>query len=505
MAKAKRPRRKPKPTKKKARKRKPKKRVKRKKKPGPPSFQSGKVLFRRAGYDAKVQFIIDKNKGKKAHQLYRDGYRYMWRTCPKVMENLEFPKPGTFSKSNGHNGEIWGWKKECSMTNKKAGRVLVACVLAKTLTLPQLKVVRKSLAYTYQLMGNEVTDKKNNWSSVYHVWRGVSEKNCVPKRSTKPKVVPNPEDLKRAFTTSWSPDSQMPFLKSVIARRAAFDIFVSGCRPNEDTKRLKNSRTHCIDVEEGWCWTDYKGGRAKLRGAKKNTRPWKQWAVCWCKGGKHKSPTLRERYNIGEDGNPLNGRPGFDDRCIIAGFEFTNLFIEDPEKFRRYPNLNRKGGNVAARNVGEPVTWALEWLQLNGANKPFGTNSGRKALAHWLSLLNVVYEEGFEIHADAYGTWESSYQQGCIRHSPDFKRRTQTDKADVATRALRRFSQWIGLGPTKPVRQMSLLERQMDMQLRLQGYGKQCDDMLLGLNPTLPDVKPLSVKRERRQSEEKEK
>ena len=69
---------------------------------------------------------------------------------------------------------------------------------------------------------------------------------------------------------------------------------------------MKNSRTHKFNSREGWCWTDFVNGRSKLRGAKKNSRPWKQWSICWCKGGKHVSPTLKAKWNIDETGNPMN-------------------------------------------------------------------------------------------------------------------------------------------------------------------------------------------------------
>ena len=91
----------------------------------------------------------------------------MWRYAPKKCEPLGFGKPGTFSKSNGHNGECWGWCKECTMTDLKAGKILLQLVKLETLTLPQLEVVRKSLAYSYQLMGNTVTKKQDNWPEVY--------------------------------------------------------------------------------------------------------------------------------------------------------------------------------------------------------------------------------------------------------------------------------------------------------------------------------------------------
>ena len=61
---------------------------------------------------------------------------------------LGFPKPGTFMKNNGHNGMLWGYKKECNMTDKKAGKILLALIKTRKLTMSQLGLVLKSLAYS---------------------------------------------------------------------------------------------------------------------------------------------------------------------------------------------------------------------------------------------------------------------------------------------------------------------------------------------------------------------
>lgn len=461
-----------------------------------------------------MRFETDKNKSGKAHQGYRNGYRTMYRTCPDLCKKLNIPAPDSFSKSNGQDGVIWGWKKECTMTNLKAGKVLLACYRSKKLTLPMLDAVRKSLAYSYQLMGHEVTRYKKNWSEVYNVWNAVNEANCKAKKSTLPVLIPTPEELKDVFTRKWDPNvNEMPFLESVLARRSAFDIFFSGHRPNKDISKIKKSvgyKKHEINVQEGWMWSAFEGGRSKLAGAKKNSRPWRQWARCWCEGGRHVSPTLAHKYKLDDCGNPVDGDPGWDDRCIIAGFEFTCLWFPK-KKWRRYPNLKGKGrgkskkGQLGDSDIGSPVKLALKWFADMGQG-PYDTNSGRKAYARLLDKLNICYEWGFENHGDGFGTWEMKYQQGCRRENDNFSRRTQSKDPRVATRALIQISQWMGLGTKQPARQMSLVERQNDMILRMNGFGQQADMMLLGLKPEYPKdaksvkpediVKPESVKRE---------
>lgn len=469
------------------------------KKRGPKSFLSQKKLFRRAGYEAKLRHEVDVNKSNEVVKSYRKGYNLMWKFAPKDCERLKFPKPGTFSKYNGHDGRLWGYKKECNMTDIKAGKILLALIRSRKLTMPQLELVRKSLAYSYQLMGNRVTKYQKNWAEVTNAWKAVNGANCVPTKSNKPTLIPTPEELKTAFTSRWNPaKNKMSFLKSVIGRRAAFDVYFSGHRPHSDIRKLKKSRDHKLNVAEGWLSTGFT--RSKLSGPKKNSRKWRQWAVCWCKNGKHASPTLAQRFNLDDAGNPRNGDPGFDDRCIVAGFQFTSLW-STKKKWRRYPNLAGSGrgksqkGQIGNADTGSVSGLAREWLADNGLG-PYDGNAGRKAYAGLLDHLNIPYEWGFENHGDNYATWEQSYQPGCRRENDDFKRRDQSKNFKVATRALRQISQWMELGSKKPVRQMSLLERQNDMLLRGMGLSSQADKILLGLNAAMPEpqtVKPESV------------
>lgn len=444
---------------------------------------------------------------KETHQKRRQGYHIMWDNAPGKCKQLGFPKPGTFHRDNGHRGEIWGWPKECNMTDQKAGKILLELIRLGTLTLSQLEVVRKSLAYSYQLKGGLVTKYKKNWAEVYRVWKGVDDIKCAPTKSTKPTRIPTPEENRTAATTRWDgTKSKLSLLDWVRCRRAWYDTFFCGHRPNKDMEKMKNSRKHCIDKREGWSWTDFVQGRCKLQGPKKHSRAWKQWSVCWCKGGKHRSPTLAARYNVNDNGNPKDGDPGFDTLCITAGFEFTNLWIKKKKDRRRYPNLIGTGtgksgkGNIGNSDVGKPKLLAQRYMADCGLG-PFDTNSGRKALARMFTKLNIAYEPGFEIHGDTYGTWEGSYQNGCRRERKEFTRRKQSEDGDIATKALRQISQWMGVGSKTPTMQLNLLERQNDFLIRAMGLQKQADQLLLGLNAqppvgfNMPQVKPESVER----------
>ena len=448
-------------------------------------------MFPKAGYVSKLALTVEKNLDGETHRKRRRGYKLMFEFAPDKCRQLGFPEPGTFSKTNGHNGDCWGWKKECRMTNRKAGEILLELVNLQTMTMAQLGTVRKALAYSYQLMGNTVTKYQNNWPETYNVWKGVSDVRCAPTKSCKPTRIATPEEEKRAFTMRWSPaTSKLSLIDWIRCRRAAYDTFFSGHRANKDMEKMKKSVSHKINAKEGWCWTAFFNGRCKLKGAKKNSRPWKQWAICWCKDGKHRSPTLRDRYNIDENGNPRDGKPGFDTLCITAGFEFTNLWSKKG-KWRRYPALVGTGrgkstkGNVGDSDVGEPKLLALRFMEDVGLPR-YDTHSGRKAYAAMCAKLNIPWEWSFENHADTFATWEGSYQNGCRRERTEFKRRTQSTEIAVVTKALRTISWWMGLGSRRPTVQLRLVERQNDLLLRAMGLGTQANQLLMGLSAQLP-------------------
>ena len=67
------------------------------------------------------------------------------------MERAKAKRPGEYNPKNHHAGVCWGYPGECTMTNLRASKVLRACIKSKMLTIDQIKVVRKSLAYAFEL------------------------------------------------------------------------------------------------------------------------------------------------------------------------------------------------------------------------------------------------------------------------------------------------------------------------------------------------------------------
>jgi hypothetical protein len=457
-----------------------------KRKRGPESYRDKCKLPKNASFDTKLQHAIDSTLTGEIHKTRRYGFRLLWRAVPALMAKFEIPEEGTFDPFNGHNGMIWGWRRECNMTTKKAKELLFAAHQTGTLTLVQLEVIRKFLAYSWQLMGG---DTKCSWPGLKKVWNVIECQKATLKpttaaTSTLPLRIPTHNHLKERVVKHWTPDCSMSFAQSCVGRVAFWDIMVGGIRGTEDVARLKQSRQHFFGP--GWMATAFKGGRSKLHGSKKGTRPWKMYTPCCCPGQKHVSPCRADRLAIGKDGNP---RPGkhvtFHDVCPVACFEFAALWCwNDQDQVRRYPRWcesKRMGRFAPKQSYSDVVALALDWAEAMGYHGVrWDHNSGRKSLGRWLSYLGLSYEEGFEIHADLYTTWRDKYQLDCLQASPDFRRRDQSRDPDVAMRALRKFVTWLGIAgkPYKPKLTQGL--RVSMLIAEALGLGSKVDDILMG-------------------------
>ena len=370
--------------------------------------------------------------------LIRYGWTLMWQEAEEEMREHKILPPGSYDPDNCHQGKMWGWPKECNMTDNKAKRILFVCYKSKKLTWPMVKAVRQSLSYAFELCGG---DKKKNWPSIKNLWRTFHESNC-PKtvHSTYPRKIPTPKELKEAFTKGWTPETPMCLMRWVVGEVAAFDWAVFGLRSKEDFNRVKFSPSHVINVNEGWTASKFRNGRCKLLGTDKGTRTWWIYRVCLCPGRKHVSPPEEFGEHIGEDGNPTV-EVRWNTSCPLACLQFYNGMLE-PDDQRCYPKW-LASGRFGSSNIAEPVELALEWFEAQGFRR-YSSNAGRKSLGRWCRKLNISYQESFEIHGDLWKVWAESYEDELP--GSDMTRRTQSRDPDVCTKALGRFANWLGRG-----------------------------------------------------------
>ena len=245
----------------------------------------------------------------------------MWRAAPEEMKKQKIQPSFSYDPRNCHKGEMPGWPKEVkNFTDNKMKRILFACYKSGELTYPGLKSVRKSMSYLYELKtGGSNSNKTANWPGVRTVWKTFRWVPPTPVKptteTTKPTLIPTPQDLKKAFTRPWTPKTKMKFVDWTVGQVAAWDWAVCGSRSREDFKRIKNAPRHALNIHERWHASAYRGGRAKLCGEKKGTRPWWVYRVCLCPGQQHISPPRGFGDYIDKGGN----------QCFFGGIYIPKL------------------------------------------------------------------------------------------------------------------------------------------------------------------------------------
>lgn len=145
----------------------------------------------------------------------------------------------------------------------------------------QLETVRKTLSYAWELNGTK-TKSETNWPCVASMFESTIRPGLlVPNRKNGAlaKRIPTPRQLKTAINTGWLPSNTMPLLKWCVHYMCFWDTMVCGARARIDLNKIKKSKIHAVDYKQGWQNSAFLGGRSKLTGAKKGTRPWSMWRI----------------------------------------------------------------------------------------------------------------------------------------------------------------------------------------------------------------------------------
>ena len=100
----------------------------------------------------------------------RYAFRLMWREAPGHMRKYRVKAEDEFDPKNSHGGSCWGWPNECKLTNVQARSIFYETYKRRRLTIHQLIVVRKALAYAWELSGGL---PGGNYPAVKEVWKIV--------------------------------------------------------------------------------------------------------------------------------------------------------------------------------------------------------------------------------------------------------------------------------------------------------------------------------------------
>ena len=411
----------------------------------------------------------------------RLGFRYMWQAAPVQMERAKAKRPGEYNPKNHHAGVCWGYPGECTMTNLRASKVLRACIKSKMLTIDQIKVVRKSLAYAFELKGGRYGE---NFPCVKGIMVTIKASELHPKkRDTNPVNIPTPVQLKQAFVREWSPTNVWHFVPWCLGLLTAYDCHIWGSRAQKDHDKIKKATEHKFNWKQGWQASKYHGGRAKLIGPKKGTRVWWVYRVCMCPGNKHVRPPADFFSEIDKNGDPRCGRIGFCSTCPLACWEvIMQLQFKEDEPKRNYPKWlepsKKLPGRLGNSNINDVAKFANEWMEKAQEVGKFDHNSGRKTLAKWVGYLKIPYCESVHIHGDLHAVWGKNYQQDVP--TSVYSIREQSKDPAVATKAARKLAKWFGKGLPYEQR-LNTSDRYMDSVLRALGKHKRADTIKYGM------------------------
>ena len=442
------------------------------------------MLPRRAGWRRQLEFEKNELRALKTMECFRYGFRLWWRGCPKYLRQIGMGKVGSFCKSNHHHGEMFSLPGEFSLTKEQAAKVLFKCYKSKKFTYSQMRTIKKTLSYAYQLQGG-IPGK--NFETIPGVWLIVREEGGTTKPQEHfclPTRVPLPAELKKAFTTEYREECGWCYVDWNRGLLETWDWGVLGTRSVEGMKRIKTGKQHGIDHREGWGWTALNGGRPKLCVARKGIRQWRVWRVCMCIGGKHIPLPQDAEYTIDKKGN-LMEPPNWCTCCPVNAMELQFRLQDHLEGERHddsyshvrvYRKWDKTRRRAAKDSQGDPVDHALKWLKCQGIERDFDTNAGRKALSRWLRELNILHEESVQIHGDLEEVWEKSYQKGLPKTGS--KVRNQSDEPDVACSALRKWARFCNRGLAVPAAVLSTTDEMLIAVLESLGKGERARQIL---------------------------
>ena len=205
---------------------------------------------------------------------YRVGYRKIWLYAGNYCRKLKhFPKPDSLGP-NQHNGVMPSMPGEFRLTGKQAATMLEKCGPQTGIAYETFKSVSSCLSYLYQIQSKGYTNL-DNFPEVKRVFKDFSKSDFAePTTSLKPEHVPSPQQLKGAFTKPWRKSCGWSLPKFMSGLLCCWTWAVLGCRPRVDMDSLKRSEEHTLSLEQGWFATSFEGGRNKLCGTKKGSRPW---------------------------------------------------------------------------------------------------------------------------------------------------------------------------------------------------------------------------------------
>ena len=403
---------------------------------GRKDVREGWVLPRRSGKKAQICEHIVTMKKVSTHATYRKGLNCMWR-MKRVREKLRRHgmKPvGGWSKANQLKGTLFATGKEVGfLTNKIVKDVLWLVYHKYKPTHAQLKKIKSTFSFAWQLRTGEVN---GNWPCMEKTKKllapiGLSPRTQFNSEATKWLA---PDQIQTIFTTPWRPgDQEMPLPRYSVSLLMCYDWLMNGCRPVGLDQKIKKSKTHHLDEEHGYLYTQMLGGRAKQE-QRMGPRQWKAYRVCTCAGPRHRGlpDDYVETYMLFNDDGTPRVPITWTTECPLTCYQTLMHFYTrcgQPDNQRLYPRWSNKR-NRLGENIGRDTMFETElmpFINFQGANPGgivYDFNGGRKANGRLCDHFNIPYPFSMDWHGDK-AKWWKVYQPN-VKLPAGFKRREQS-------------------------------------------------------------------------------
>ena len=200
--------------------------------------------------------------------------------------------------------------------------------------------------------------------------------------------------------------------------------------------KIKHSRSHFIDKDMGYSYTDMENGRAKVE-RRHGVQPWKKFRTCACKGGRHQglpSNDYCQQVELFDKKGFPKSKPTWTTECPVTCHETVKMFHIRSHNFgdcgeRLYAKWSETTHRLTRDDYGRKLMYPFikEWLKFQGVTPgDWHRNGGRKASGQLCDEYAVPYEHSMDNHAAYSKNW-ARYQPN-VRRPPNFTRRQQSQR-----------------------------------------------------------------------------
>ena len=396
--------------------------------------RKGWKLAKRAGQKRRQCYALVNLKAIGTLKNYRKGLHFMWKDekTRRKMKRIGLKDVGGYDAKNQLAGGLPATAAEIQFLTNSQVQTLMWAAYEQEPTPAQLKKVRAFFSFCYQLQTGEVN---GNFECVEKKRKLLAPCGLAPKKGTGGKATTwlDPPGMKIVTTEPWHYHPDWPLPRFSANRLIAYDYYLNAGR-TVCLERTKESRTHKVNYEQRYMWTQMKGGRAK-REKRLEVMKWRMYRVCSCKGGKHRGlprDYAEQRALFDDKGFPKE-QPNWNTGCPLSCHETIQHFmtrranlIPDRVYPKWYSTTHRFGESYGRKLIPKEMAEFLIYIGANPDKIKFSKNAGRKANGALCDEFRIPFTHTLNWHGDRPRHWRKHYQRNLPQIPDNFQRRHQS-------------------------------------------------------------------------------